>query len=64
LEKLLYLSTHGGVGTFVEVEEFSHAFIELMGSAYHRQSTREDHPEIYRLYSELRDMIEQTAFYK
>lgn len=64
LEKLVYLSTHGGVGTFVEVEEFSHAFIELMGSAYHKQSTRESNPEMYKLYSELRDMIEQTAFYK
>lgn len=62
LQKIVYLAKEEDRNALTDVEEFSHAFIELMGSRYRRE-TRENHPE-NKLYSDLRDLVEQTSLYQ
>lgn len=62
LQKIVYLAKEEDRNALTDVEEFSHAFIELMGSKYRRE-TRENHPE-NKLYSDLRDLVEQTSLYQ
>lgn len=62
LQKIVYLAKEEDRNALTDVEEFSHAFIELMGSKYRRES-RENHPE-NKLYSDLRDLVEQTSLYQ
>jgi hypothetical protein len=67
LQKVIYLSDEGDiekVKAIAEPEEFAHAFIELMGSAYYSPKARAKYDIATREYSELRDLIETTSFYK
>ena len=63
IEKVVYLANNSDRGSLSDIEEFAHAFIELMGSAYHKKHNRQKFPET-ALYSELRDNIEQTSLYQ
>lgn len=62
LQKIIYLTSENERNAVNFPEEFCHAFIKMMGSAYHRTENRERFPET-KLYSELRDMIEHTDIY-
>lgn len=61
LQKIVYLANEGDRNALTDAEEFAHAFIELMGSAYHRNLYK--FPDSV-LYSELRDLVEETSLYK
>lgn len=63
LEKIVYLAKEEDRNALTDVEEFAHAFIELMGSKYRGESTRKKHPE-NKLFSELRDLVEHTSLYQ
>ena len=63
LEKVVYLSNNGDRNQITDAEEFSHAFIKLMGATYRKEHTRSKYPE-NRLYSELRDLIVETDLYQ
>ena len=63
LNKIVYLSNGGDRNAMTGIEEFSHAFVKLMGSIYHRKENRDRFPET-KLYSELRDLVEKTSLYK
>lgn len=63
LQKIVYLAEEKDRNLITQPEEFAHAFIELMGSRYRREETRDNHPE-NKLYSELRDMVVNTSLYK
>lgn len=63
MNKVVYLANHGDRNALTAVEEFAHAFVELMGSAYHRPENRERFPE-NMIYSDLRDMVEKTTLYQ
>lgn len=61
LQKIVYLANEGDRNALTDAEEFAHAFIELMGSAYHKNTTA--YPAT-KEYTELRDLIEQTTLYQ
>ena len=63
LEKIVYLAKEEDRNALTDVEEFAHAFIEMMGSKYRGESTRKKHPE-NKLFSELRDLVEHTSLYQ
>lgn len=63
LQKIMYLAHEEDRNAITDAEEFAHAFIELMGSVYRTSENRDKHPET-ALYSELRDLIEDTEIYK
>jgi hypothetical protein len=63
LNKVVYLANDGDRTAVTAVEEFSHAFIKMMGAVYHKKQNRKKHPET-ALYSELRDAIGETDLYK
>lgn len=62
LQKIIYFASEDKRNAIVDAEEFSHAFIKMMGAVYHRPENREKYPET-ALYSKLRDMIQNTSFY-
>lgn len=62
LQKIIYLAKAEDRNSIVFPEEFSHAFIKMMGSVYHRVENRDKWPET-KVYSQLRDLIEKTDFY-
>ena len=35
----------------------------MMGAVYHRKENRHKYPKTTKLFSELRDLVEHTAFY-
>lgn len=61
LQKIVYLAHEGDRNALTDAEEFAHAFIELMGSAYHRNTKA--YPAT-KEYTELRDLIEKTTLYQ
>ena len=63
LNKVVYLSNTGNANAISDTEEFCHAFIKMMGSAYHLKANRSKYPHT-RLYSDLRDLLVKTNFYK
>lgn len=63
LNKVVYLSNNGDINALTGVEEFSHAFVELMGSAYHKAENRDKYPASM-VYSQLRDEVEKTTLYQ
>lgn len=63
LNKVIYLANEGDRNAITGLEEFAHAFIKLMGSAYHKPETRKKFPETAK-YSEIRDLVEQTSLYQ
>lgn len=62
IQKVIYLSTAKNRNSIVMPEEFCHAFIKIMGAAYHRVENRDKYPET-KLYGELRDLIMKTELY-
>lgn len=64
LQKVIYLSNGGDTNAITGVEEFAHIFVKMMGSAYHREGNRSGDFKATALYSEIRDLIEKTDFYK
>lgn len=63
LNKVIYLANEGDRNAITGLEEFSHAFIKLMGSVYHKPENRKRFPETAK-YSEIRDLVEQTSLYQ
>lgn len=63
LNKIIYLADNKPLNAITGVEEFSHAFIELMGSAYHKEENRSKYPASM-VYSQLRDEVEKTTLYQ
>lgn len=63
LQKIIYLENPENRNAITDPEEFSHAFIKMMGAVYHREENREKYPET-ALYSKLRDDIMTTSFYE
>lgn len=63
-QKIIYLAEEGKRNALVEPEEFSHAFIKMMGTVYrYTEKGRRNRPET-KLYSEIRDLLTQTDFFK
>lgn len=63
LNKVIYLAERGDRNAITGVEEFAHAFVKMMGSIYHKPENRERFPET-KIYSEIRDEIENTSLYQ
>jgi hypothetical protein len=61
IQKIVYLALEKDRNAITDAEEFSHAFIELMGSAYRKNLDK--YPEA-KTYSTLRDMVEKTSLYQ
>lgn len=60
-QKIIYLTNKKDRNAIVDAEEFSHAFIKMMGATYRKNL--EAHPYA-ALYSRLRDLVEKTKFYE
>lgn len=63
LQKIVYLANKKDRSAIVDAEEFSHAFIKMMGAVWHKPENRKKYAET-KVYSELVDEIEKTSFYK
>lgn len=62
--KIVYLANEEDRNAITEPEEFSHAFITLMGAVYRQtEKGRKRSPQL-ALYSELRDLVVQTSLYE
>lgn len=63
LQKIVYLANKNDRSAIVDAEEFSHAFIKMMGAVWHRPENRKKYAET-KVFSELLDEIQKTSFYR